>query len=350
MTISFIIPAYQCETFLAQTVRDILKTQMPIEEILLIDDGSTDGTGALCDALSAQYAPVRCIHKRNGGVSSARNLGIEQARGDYIWFVDSDDSVFSIPDSELAACEKTRPGMVLFGMQFDYYRGDRLMQTQRLQMPERMELMSEQFGKQFRLLFFRNYLSPVWNKLFRRSLLLEHQLRFDPSLTNYEDLAFSLAVMSVCDRVLVLPDVSYDYKTDYDHDRTVDRIGRINNVAANTDLIARQFFKLRDCCRFDENAAAQLEQIVLQIYLDLFLVKLQTTPLPGVKKQCEDFLSSRCFLQCEKHASALPKSGQKLLRRIHKKMGLSIWIRVRYRVFRNRTVRLIKPILKKGQQ
>ena len=348
MNISIIIPAYQCKAVIAETVENVLNSEMPLAEILLVDDGSTDGTAGLCDHFAQQNPLIRCIHKENGGVSSARNLGIEEAKGDYIWFVDSDDAICPIPESELTECEKANPGMILFGMEFDYYRGNRLMRTEIQQMPEKKHLAKDQYGQYFKKLFYTNYLSPVWNKLFDRKLLLEHGIRFDQALTNYEDLAFSLEVMGSSNTISILPDVCYVYKTDYDHDRTVDRIAKIDNVAANTDLIAKAFFSVAEKCGFDNESAKQLERIVLMVYLDLFRVKIQTTPLWSVRKQCEDFSASSYFAHCERTTSSLSSGAQKLLYRIHKKRPLSIWLQIRYRKARSRAVKLIKPLLGKA--
>lgn len=348
MNISFIIPAYQCREALADTVAYILRARMPAREILLIDDGSRDGTAELCDALAKQYPAVRCLHKENGGVSSARNLGIAEARGDYIWFVDADDRISPIPGAVLSSCEEDAPGMILFGMEFQYYRGSRLMKTETLEMPERLRLAREELGPAFGRLFRANYLSPVWNKLFRRSLLTEHQLRFDPALTNYEDLAFSLEVLSRCESITVLPEAYYVYQTDYDHDRTVDRIARIGNVAANTDLIADRFFSVAERCGFDPEASSELERIVLRTYLDLFQTKIQTTGLSGVKKQCRDFASSPWFNRCKKTATRLSVPEQKLLSRINNEQALPIWLDNRYRKARSRTGKIIKPLLKRA--
>ncbi len=345
MNISFVIPAYQCRETLAETVAGILRAEMPTREILLIDDGSRDGTAELCDSLAEQYPAVRCIHKENGGVSSARNLGIAEAAGDYIWFVDADDAICPIPAELLVDCEADKPGMILFGMEFRYFRGGRLMKSEKLRMPQRLRLSGARLGREFGGLFRANYLSPVWNKLFRRSLLTERRLRFDPALTNYEDLAFSLDVLACCRTVAVLPEAYYIYQTDYDHDRTVDRIARIDNVAANTDLIANRFFSAGEGCGFEPEAISELERIVLQIYLDLFQVKIQTTGLGGIKKQCGDFCSSPCFLRCEKQAPGLSVSAQKLLARLKAGQALPIWLDSRYRSARTRAGRIIKPLL-----
>ncbi|HPE16420.1 MAG TPA: glycosyltransferase [Oscillospiraceae bacterium] len=91
--ISVIVPVYRSETLLRICADSILAQTHAELELLLVDDGSPDGAGALCDRIAASDARVRVFHKENGGVSSARNLGIQEARGDYVLFVDSDDRI-----------------------------------------------------------------------------------------------------------------------------------------------------------------------------------------------------------------------------------------------------------------
>lgn len=93
MLISVIVPVYNTESFLPACIESILSQTYQDIELLLIDDGSTDRSGAICDEYAAKDSRVRVFHKENGGVSSARNLGLDQARGEYIHFVDSDDLV-----------------------------------------------------------------------------------------------------------------------------------------------------------------------------------------------------------------------------------------------------------------
>lgn len=89
--ISVIVPAYNAEGYLRRCVDSILAQTLGDLEVVLVDDGSTDGTAAICDAYAAADARVRAIHQKNGGVSSARNRGLSAARGDYIAWLDSDD-------------------------------------------------------------------------------------------------------------------------------------------------------------------------------------------------------------------------------------------------------------------
>lgn len=95
--ISVIVPAYNIEALLPKCVESLASQDYPSDllEIIVVDDGSTDDTGKIADELSERYGNVKALHKKNGGSSSARNLGISKATGDYIGFVDSDDFVDS---------------------------------------------------------------------------------------------------------------------------------------------------------------------------------------------------------------------------------------------------------------
>lgn len=91
--ISVIVPAYNIIDYLPRCVASLRRQTYSNLEILLVDDGSTDGTGQLCHRLAAEDERIRVLHKENGGTSSARNMGIEKARGEFLGFVDSDDYV-----------------------------------------------------------------------------------------------------------------------------------------------------------------------------------------------------------------------------------------------------------------
>ena len=88
---SIILPVYKVKNYLHRCVDSILRQGFTDYEIILVNDGSTDGSGWLCDEIAAKYPCVGVIHKKNGGLASARNAGMEIASGEYIWFVDSDD-------------------------------------------------------------------------------------------------------------------------------------------------------------------------------------------------------------------------------------------------------------------
>ena len=93
--ISIVVPVYNVEKYLGTCVESILKQTYSNIEVILVDDGSTDCSGKMCDHYMGQDERIKVIHKKNGGLSDARNKGIIQAEGEYITFIDSDDVVSS---------------------------------------------------------------------------------------------------------------------------------------------------------------------------------------------------------------------------------------------------------------
>lgn len=114
---SLIVPVYNTIVYLSDCVSSILSQDFQSFELILVDDGSTDGSADMCDELAAQDRRVLCVHKLNGGVSSARNAGIEVAQGQYVWFCDSDDQICSGALRKLAQAlsqSSDKPLMVAF--------------------------------------------------------------------------------------------------------------------------------------------------------------------------------------------------------------------------------------------
>ena len=114
--ISIIIPVYNGEKYLEQCIQSVLSIKDATIEVIIIDDGSTDGSGLICDKMAAEDGRIRVYHKRNEGVSVARNFGIECATGEYLCFLDSDD-IFNVKTFEIIAAEllKNHWDMVIAG-------------------------------------------------------------------------------------------------------------------------------------------------------------------------------------------------------------------------------------------
>lgn len=91
--VSVIIPVYKAERFLHRCIDSLLRQTFKAFEVILVDDGSPDGSGKICDEYAEKYSFIKAFHTENGGVSSARNYGITQAQGEWICFIDSDDFV-----------------------------------------------------------------------------------------------------------------------------------------------------------------------------------------------------------------------------------------------------------------
>ena len=208
--ISIIVPVYNAESSLQTCVDSIWGLAFTEWELLLIDDGSTDGSAALCDSLSRQDPRVRVYHKPNGGVSSARNLGIRKAQGEYVYFVDSDDTLFPGALTELYdSAKKTEADMVVCG--FTYYVEQSGETVDNLPGVFFCGGGAEYLRERFQVDFRQEFFNPPWNKLILRSLLTENDIFFGEEFAICEDMAFSMQVLAQCRRICVIPQALYCY-------------------------------------------------------------------------------------------------------------------------------------------
>lgn len=209
--LSIIIPVFNSENYLAECINSILAQSFTDFELLLINDGSTDLSGAICDEFAVRYSNVHVFHKNNGGVSSARNKGIEQAQGEYIIFVDSDDWLECSALSFLMTPE-ILADLVFFGSTFHLPNGDVISYI-----PEyaKYSSFSEVQNGVVNLITSErhpDYLGFTWNKVFKKGIIKVHNIRFVDHLSYREDEAFTLQYASCCDTLVTVPYVVYNYR------------------------------------------------------------------------------------------------------------------------------------------
>lgn len=189
--LSIIIPVYNVELYLKECIESI-RTQMTSTcELILIDDGSTDCSGNICDEYASRNRRITVIHKKNGGHSSARNLGLDAARGEYVCFVDSDDKIYQDSIAELLRCIENTEADLYFLHGFKFFPdgtivdlGDNIQEEQ-VNGKTRQEVL-KYIGSR------PKYPGSACTKVFRRGFLDENQLRFPENLTHSEDLAFCM--------------------------------------------------------------------------------------------------------------------------------------------------------------
>ena len=176
--ISVIVPVYNSRDTLARCVKSLQAQTLADLEIILVDDGSSDGSGMLCNGFSREDARIRVIHKANGGVSSARNAGIEAAKGRYLMFMDSDD--YAEPEMAEAMLSGIGEDDIAICGFHHHYQGRDVV---------RIPDVPGQSGEEnFLALYGQGFLNMPWNKLYKRELAG----RFDESLSLGEDLLFQL--------------------------------------------------------------------------------------------------------------------------------------------------------------
>jgi glycosyltransferase involved in cell wall biosynthesis/DNA-binding MarR family transcriptional regulator len=188
-TVSIIVPVYNAEKLLHRCVDSILQQTYHDFELFLIDDGSTDGSGAICDAYASQDARVHVLHQKNAGVSAARNRALKKAQGTYLQFLDSDDWI--IPDATrllVRAAEDNACDLVVA----DFYRvvGDRV--SHKGDIGETNVLTRAQYAAHMMDNPADFYYGVLWNKLYRSDIVRQHHLRMNPQIRWCEDFMFNL--------------------------------------------------------------------------------------------------------------------------------------------------------------
>lgn len=179
MTISVIIPIFKVEEYLNDCIQSVVNQTYTDWECILVDDGSPDRCPQICDEWENKDSRIKVIHKQNGGLSSARNMGLDIAKGEYIYFLDSDDSI--LPDTFKGMMElvNKHPGvdMVVAGAMTSE-GNTRFSMTKRMDYPDYTE--DREWIKCMMLL--QNIPMVAWNKLLRRDLLNTNHLRFEEGM------------------------------------------------------------------------------------------------------------------------------------------------------------------------
>jgi glycosyltransferase involved in cell wall biosynthesis len=208
--VSIIIPVYNGEKYIDKCMDKVLKQTYRYLEIILVDDGSTDDSGNICDEYAREDERVKVYHQTNGGASAAKNKGILNARGKYVVFVDIDDEIEPnmISDNVILA-ESSHADLVMYG--FWYYN----MDNHKL-IPNRLKSCFSGDGTEF----FNHFLvhtidsemiNPPWNKMIRRKILTENKILFDTRCPVYEDITFAMKLMCYVDKVVVNNKLYYKY-------------------------------------------------------------------------------------------------------------------------------------------
>jgi glycosyltransferase involved in cell wall biosynthesis len=204
--ISVVIPAYNIEDLLEKCVDSVAAQDYPVEllEIIVVDDGSTDGTGKKADLLAEKYTNVSVIHKMNGGSSSARNVGIEAATGDYLGFVDSDDFISPEMYSLLMdAALRNDADMVQISRDEIAENGERLPDV--VTPPEGEVVISTE--EHLRTLLMHTGDASFCTKLTKKALFTE-DMRFPEGELN-EDFYLMIHMLEKANRLVILPNQCY---------------------------------------------------------------------------------------------------------------------------------------------
>lgn len=202
--VSIIVPVYNVLEYLPECIESLLSQSYKNYEIILVNDGSNDGSGNLCDEYTQNYENIFVLHKENGGISSARNAGLDLATGDYIAFVDSDGFVSSDYlkvmvdliekyDCDLVCCDYNRGKVV------DWSQKEEVIEVR-----ENKEILKKMYIND-------GQITVVWNKLYSKSFFTDNNLRFKEGI-NYEDMQLMPRILHNAEKMVITNRNLYFYR------------------------------------------------------------------------------------------------------------------------------------------
>lgn len=233
---SIIIPVYKVEKYLNQCVDSVLSQTFKDYEIILVDDGSPDNSPLMCDEYSDSNSNVKVIHKSNGGLSSARNEGLNIAKGKYVIFLDSDDywdDCYCLEklNNEL---KNEEIDIIIFGMK-KYYQTDNKFGGERI--PKALDKDVSSNDKTVHILMQNNeYMACAWDKVIKRSLIEKSSLRFVVGQFS-EDIELCAKLLLLNPVIKTVPECFYVYRKQNSNSIT-NNIGR-RNLENICDIVTR---------------------------------------------------------------------------------------------------------------
>lgn len=204
--ISIIVPVYNVELYIEKCVISLINQIYKNIEIILVDDGSTDNSGPLCDLLAKNDKRIMVIHKNNGGVSSARNVGIDKARGYYLTFVDGDDMLSEDFLTEMLKHAVKKDSDFVFSTKCFSNTSNKGRKKTEGRLVSKEEATA--------MLLSPDIVVGCWNKLYKKSFLLKHEIRFSEDLFYGEGLRFITTVSQRANNTAVCDSEIYFYRRD----------------------------------------------------------------------------------------------------------------------------------------
>lgn len=224
--ISIIIPVYQIEESIERCVNSIVAQSYTDWELILVNDGSKDHSGEICDKLSTTDPRIHVVHKQNGGVSSARNVGINAAKGEWIVFVDGDD-VIGI-DYLRQISQNSDYDFIVFGMAIDKYHPNGILAESYSKLISDTYIIDiKDLPNSFACIFRSLNMDSSCCKAFRKSIIDRNNLRFNVQMVCYEDFEFVIRYLECCKGSFCsLPYIAYHYIQQIDYNPILRR----NNI------------------------------------------------------------------------------------------------------------------------
>lgn len=239
---SIIVPVYKAELYLEQCINSILQQNYPFFEVILVDDGSPDKSGEICDIYAEKSHKVQVIHKKNGGASSARNAGIEIASKEYLIFIDSDDYLYdsSYLDTIVDFIDTSRPDFLIIPYR-KYYEDKKEMEDYVESGNDIIDICKDKVL--YWLVKNRKYLASACDKVVKTDFIRDNHIMFQVNRKN-EDIFWAAQIMRVANTVAFIDKSYYVYRqhnSSSSHTVTsVDLWDLVENISQCTKLFAQE--------------------------------------------------------------------------------------------------------------
>ena len=262
--ISIIIPVYDVEDYLDECVESVVNQTYKSLEIILVDDGSTDNSGGLCDEWAGRDDRITVIHKNNGGVSEARNVALSLIRGDYVGFVDADDWCEpEMYETLITTAIEERADIVMCGYSRSHSRAS-LKKNKKDNIVKHETYATEDAVKH--ILGSNGYFTSLWNKLFIRESIIkgDNTIRMHPELIFGEDEVWLYEVMLNSKRIAFVPEQLYNWRV---------RKGSITNSDIITDEQCSLIEAKKRVLKIANRFPGARNEIMADVYSNTYFLK-----------------------------------------------------------------------------
>lgn len=211
--VSIIIPVYNVCDFLPRCIDSIIKQTYRAFELILVDDGSVDGSSEVCDHYAQMDPRVKVIHQKNAGVSTARNVGMDISSGEYLSFIDADDWIEPDYVERLAsAIAEHNVDVAAVGFKYIYENGKR----EEMEICDAYEILSYTEALNQAMDPIKPWVGFAWNKMIKRTIIMNNSIRFDTEISLCEDSLFNYTAFLHLKKVVKIPGSLYNYYIRHD--------------------------------------------------------------------------------------------------------------------------------------
>lgn len=271
MVFSVIVPIYNVEKYLSQCINSVLEQTFIDYEIILVNDGSTDKSGEICENYKNKHLNIQVIHKENGGLSDARNIGLTVSRGEYIIYIDSDDYISDVHFLEdiFNKRNKDSSDVILYKFQ-KFYDGNDSLEPCGFSL-KGVENIKDTDDLLLELVKCDAYYGAAWIKAIRRKLLVENNICFEKGLLG-EDMEWYFHVLINADSISVIDKSYIAYR------QRVGSISKVNRLKNLTDYIyiLEKWKKSIETAKISDIRKEALRGALAKYYSNLLITYIRT--------------------------------------------------------------------------